>query len=55
MGILLSINTDAHSASDLDLAFFGVATARRAWLEPDEVINTWETARLLDWLRRRGA
>lgn len=53
MGIPLSINTDAHSASDLDLLFFGVATARRGWVQAGEVINTWEADRLLRWLKSR--
>ncbi len=50
MGIPLSVNTDAHAASDLDLLEFGVATARRAWVGPDNVINTWDYARLRAWL-----
>jgi DNA polymerase (family X) len=53
MGILLTINTDAHSESDLDLLHFGIATARRGWVEPQHVINTWETKRLLGWLKAR--
>ena len=32
MGIPISINTDAHSEGDFDMLFYGVATARRAWL-----------------------
>lgn len=54
MGIHLSINTDAHSAEDLDMLHFGVSTARRAWVEPEDVINTWEPERLFDWLKSRG-
>ena len=54
MGILLSINTDAHSPGELDLMHFGVATARRGWVEAKHVINTWEPERLLGWLRSRG-
>jgi len=54
LGIPLSLNTDAHSEEDLDLLFYGVATARRAWLEPKDVINTWPTKKLLDWLKKRG-
>ena len=50
MGIPLSINTDAHSADDLALLHFGVATARRGWAAAGDVINTWETERLLKWL-----
>jgi len=54
MGILLTINTDAHSASDFDLLQFGVATARRGWVQPQDVINTWKSERLLEWLKSRG-
>lgn len=53
-GILITVNTDAHSASDLDLIHFGVATARRGWVEPQQVINTWKPDRLVSWLRSRG-
>jgi DNA polymerase (family 10) len=54
MGIKLSINTDAHSAEDVDLMHFGVSTARRGWVEKAEVINTWSTSKLLKWLKSRG-
>ncbi|MFN2213454.1 MAG: DNA polymerase/3'-5' exonuclease PolX [Anaerolineales bacterium] len=54
LGILLSINTDAHSPGELDLMHFGVSTARRGWVEPGDVINTWEIEKLLSWLRNRG-
>lgn len=53
LGVMISINTDAHSANDLDLMPFGVATARRGWAETQDVINTWSHASLLDWLRNR--
>jgi DNA polymerase (family 10) len=54
VGIPLSINTDAHAPDQLDLVHFGVATARRGWVTPGNVINTWETERLLAWLESRG-
>ena len=54
LGVLISINTDAHSEEDYDNLFYGVAIARRAWLEPKDVINTWTSAKLLDWLKKRG-
>jgi DNA polymerase (family 10) len=53
LGVKLAINTDAHSAEDMDLMQFGVATARRGWVEAPSVMNTWGTDRLLDWLKRR--
>jgi len=40
MGVMLSINPDAHSTSDLENIEYGVATARRAWLEEKDVLNT---------------
>jgi DNA polymerase (family 10) len=54
LGIPLSINTDAHSEADFDMLPFGVATARRAWLEPKDVINCWTKDKLLKWLKKRG-
>ncbi len=54
LGVLLSVDTDAHSASDLDLIRFGVATARRGWVGPHHVINTWSEERLMSWLKDRG-
>ena len=54
LGIPLSINTDAHSEADFDMLPYGVATARRAWVEPKDVINCWPTKKLLDWLKARG-
>jgi DNA polymerase (family 10) len=55
LGIKLSINTDAHSDSDMDLMHFGVSTARRAWVEAENVINTWNVQNLLKWLKSRGS
>lgn len=52
-GALLAINTDAHSAEDLDLMRYGVMTARRGWVPAERVINTWPLQRLQEWLRRR--
>ncbi len=54
MQIRLAINTDAHQPDQLQLARFGVAIARRAWVTASQVINTWPAASLLAWLRSRG-
>ena len=54
LGIPLSINTDAHSEEDMDLRFYGVAIARRAWLTKNDAINCWPTDKLLKWLKKRG-
>ncbi|MCC6300669.1 MAG: DNA polymerase/3'-5' exonuclease PolX [Anaerolineales bacterium] len=53
LGVLLSINTDAHSEEDYDMLPYGVATARRAGALKDDVINCWSTDKLLKWLKKR--
>jgi DNA polymerase (family 10) len=47
MGIKISIGTDAHDTKGLLWMKFGVATARRGWLEPDDVVNTYPLKKLL--------
>jgi DNA polymerase (family 10) len=39
-GVRVSIGTDAHTAAEMRWMRFGVGTARRGWLERDDVINT---------------
>ncbi|OGC43244.1 DNA polymerase III [candidate division WOR-3 bacterium RBG_13_43_14] len=46
-GIKISIGTDAHSVEGLDWIKYGVATARRGWLEPEDIVNTYTLDRLL--------
>ncbi len=47
MGIKLSINTDTHQLYQLDMIKLGIGVARRAWLEPKDVINTYSLEELL--------
>ncbi len=54
MGIPLSLNTDAHAPDQLDLIEYGIGATRRAWLTPEQVINTWPPDKLLAWLAARG-
>ena len=51
MGVMLSINPDAHSTSDLENIEYGVATARRAWLEEKDVLNTRDVDEVLEILK----
>ncbi len=51
LGVKISINTDSHSAKDMEAMSFGVAIAKRAWLTPQDVINTWSDEKLLAWLK----
>ena len=52
-GVLLTIDTDSHSAHQLDNMKFGVAVARRGWVNKNSVINSWSSQKLLDWLKNR--
>lgn len=54
-GVKVAITTDMHHFDDLDNLFFGVGVGRRGWLETEDVINTWETDHLADFLKKRRA
>lgn len=51
-GVLVSINSDAHSTLDLDNLRFGVGQARRGWLEKKDVLNTRTLTPLRTLLKR---
>ena len=51
-GVMIVIDSDAHSTKTLEFIEYGVATGRRAWLTSGQVANTrpWKE---LDKLRKR--
>ena len=51
-GVKFAIDSDAHSVSDLGNMPYGVGTAQRGWLTPDDVINTWPLDKLRAFLRK---
>jgi len=55
LGILISINPDAHSLEGLDDVNYGVTAARKGWLAPEDVLNTYPPAEVAQILRRRRA
>jgi DNA polymerase (family 10) len=52
-GIKMAVNTDAHDLKRMDEMRYGVSVARRAWLEPDDIVNTMPAGKLIRYLRRR--
>jgi DNA polymerase (family X) len=52
LGIPVPISTDTHYLSELDWTELGCAVARRAWIGPDQVLNTRSLEDLLAWTRR---
>jgi DNA polymerase (family 10) len=51
LGVPVAINTDTHYLRELDNLALGVAVARRAWLGPEQVLNTRPLDSLLAWAR----
>jgi len=52
LGVKLAIDTDAHSIAHLGFMRFGVGVARRAWCEPQHILNTLPLAELLAVLNK---
>ncbi len=49
-GCRFAVNTDAHHSGQLAYMRYGIDIARRGWLEPDDVINTFPLPKLMAWL-----
>jgi len=54
LGITLAIGTDSHSTAHLDFMKFGLAVARRGWLEKPDLLNTLRTETLLARLKSKA-
>jgi DNA polymerase (family 10) len=52
LGVPVAISTDTHYLSELDNVHLGLGVARRAWIGPANVINTWPLDDLLVWAHR---
>jgi len=53
LGCRITINSDSHDARNLGKMEYGLRQLRRAWLGPEDVLNTLEAADLLSALRPR--
>jgi len=54
-GVMLAISTDSHSVSQLDQIAFGIGTARRAWVEPGQLLNCLSLPALRAWIGTKRA
>ncbi|MFJ6411270.1 DNA polymerase/3'-5' exonuclease PolX [Terribacillus saccharophilus] len=52
LGVKIAVNTDAHSYATLSFMEVGVAMARKGWLKPETVINTWSKQQLMELFQR---
>ena len=51
LGVKLAIETDAHSVTHLGFMRFGVSVARRAWCEPQHILNALPLEELLAFFK----
>jgi len=51
LGCTLAVDTDTHACRHLDHMRYGVGTARRGWLGPDDIVNCWPLDRVRAFLR----
>lgn len=49
--VKLSIDSDAHSASQVGFMELGIAQARRGWATKEDVINAWPLDKMLSFLK----
>jgi DNA polymerase (family 10) len=50
-GVKLTLGSDAHSVAQMEFLPLGVSVARRGWLEPEDVVNTWVLEKVLGFRR----
>jgi DNA polymerase (family 10) len=51
-GLMIPINTDAHTVDQLNLMEYGVSTARRAWCEKKNILNALPLNKFLKQIER---
>ena len=51
LGVPLVINTDSHDHTHLGKRRFGVAVARRAWCQPEDILNTLPREQFLEFIQ----
>ena len=52
-GVMIAVDTDAHSVGGLEQMMFGVEVARRAWLTSGQIVNCMTPARLTQFISRK--
>ena len=55
LGVLCSINPDAHTTAGLQDLVFGIGAARKGWLTKNDVVNTLPLSRITAVLNAKRA
>jgi DNA polymerase (family 10) len=53
LGVMLAVSTDTHSLDQLDQMAIGLGVARRAWVEPERLLNCRPLKELLQWIAEK--
>ena len=53
LGAAIAIDSDSHNTAMMANSRYGIATARRAGIKSDQVINTWSLSHLKLWLNHK--
>ncbi|MDX1778401.1 MAG: DNA polymerase/3'-5' exonuclease PolX, partial [Thermodesulfobacteriota bacterium] len=53
-GVMIAIGTDAHHIDQLGMMELGIKVARRGWLEPKNVLNTFTVKELRAWTKDKA-
>src|SRR5690625_7279812 len=52
-GVPIAISSDAHNKLSLNFMTEGVKVARRGWLRPESVVNTWPLEKLQTFISKK--
>jgi DNA polymerase (family X) len=52
-GVPIFINPDAHTIDGLQDVRYGVGIARKGWLEPKNVVNSWNISKVTNYLKSK--
>ncbi len=52
LGCKIAISSDAHETTGMEIMEYGMATARRGWIEANDVINTRSASEMLSFLKK---
>jgi DNA polymerase (family 10) len=53
--VALVLTSDAHHSTELERVRYASLNAQRAWIEPSQIVNTWQPERLAAWARDKRA
>ncbi|MBV9278115.1 MAG: DNA polymerase/3'-5' exonuclease PolX [Candidatus Eremiobacteraeota bacterium] len=54
-GVIFTVDSDAHDVAGLDNSTLAVTQARRAWLQPADIVNTWALEDVRAFVQRKRA